>query len=197
MTGLNKLKRVIKEHKGIITASLAEKNNIHREYLSLLVKEGELERVNHGVYVAPDVWEDPMLINQLKRTKMIYSHETSLFLHDLTDRDPVQYIVTVPQGYNASRLKKEGFIVHTIKKEWFELGVCTKKTVFGNEVRTYSMERTICDILRDRKNQDSFIVNDALKRYVKRKEKDLNKLMKYASELRIETVLRTYLEVLL
>jgi len=197
MTGSNKLKRIIKEHGGIITASLAKKNNIHREYLSHLVKEGELERVSHGVYVAPDVWEDFLFINQLKRTKVIYSHETALYLHDLTDRDPVQYVVTVPQGYNTARLKKGGMIVHTVKKEWFELGVCLKKTTFGNEVRTYNMERTICDVLRDRSNQDPAIVNDALKRYFKRKEKDLNKLMKYASELKIETVLRTYLEVLL
>ena len=47
------------------------------------------------------------------------------------------------------------------------------------------MERTICDILRDRNNQDPAIVNDALKRYVRKKEKDLNKLMKYAKELRL------------
>ncbi|MDD4570492.1 MAG: abortive phage infection protein [Tepidanaerobacteraceae bacterium] len=197
MTGTNKLKRIIEEHGGIITTSLVEKNNIHREYLGILVKEGELDRVSYGVYATPDVWEDFLLINQLKRTKMIYSHETALYLHDLTDRDPVQYVVTVPQGYNPARLKKEGLIVHTIKKEWFKLGVCTKKTTFGNEVRTYNMERTICDILRDRNNQDPAIVNDALKRYFNRKEKDLNKLMKYAGELRIETVLRTYLEVLL
>lgn len=59
------------------------------------------------------------------------------------------------------------------------------------------MERTICDILRDRNNQDPAIINDSIKRYFSRKEKDLNKLMKYAKELRIETVLRTYSEVLL
>lgn len=197
MAGVNRLKNLIKKNGGIITTSLAEKNNIHREYLNSLVKEGELERVSHGIYITPDVWEDRLLINQLKRTRMIYSHETALYLHDLTDRDPLQYVVTVPQGYNPTRIKEEGLIVHTIKREWFELGVCTKKTAFGNEVKTYNMERTICDILRDRNNQDSAIVNDSLKRYFGRKEKDLNKLMKYAKELRIETVLRTYLEVLL
>lgn len=197
MTGVNRLKKLIQKHGGIITTSIVEKNNIHREYLNSLVKEGELERVSRGIYITPDVWEDRLLINQLKRTRMIYSHETALYLHDLTDRDPLKYVVTVPQGYNPSRLKEEGFIIHTIKKEWFELGLCIKKTTFGNEVKTYNMERTICDILRDRNNQDPAIINDSIKRYFSRKEKDLNKLMKYAKELRIETVLRTYSEVLL
>lgn len=197
MTGVNRLKKLIQKHGGIITTSIVGKNNIHREYLNSLVKEGELERVSRGVFITPDVWEDRLLINQLKRTRTIYSHETALYLHDLTDRDPLKYVVTVPQGYNPSSLKEEGFIIHTIKKEWFELGLCTKKTTFGNEVKTYNMERTICDILRDRNNQDPAIINDSIKRYFSRKEKDLNKLMKYAKELRIETVLRTYSEVLL
>ena len=128
---------------------------------------------------------------------MVYSHETALFLNDLTDRDPVSYCVTVPTGYNTSKLKQDGLIVHTIKKELLDLGICTKQTSFGNDIRTYDMERTICDMLRDRKNQDIAVVSDALKRYARRSDKDLNKLMKYADVLRIEKVLRSYLEVLL
>ena len=59
------------------------------------------------------------------------------------------------------------------------------------------MERTICDILRDRNNQDPAVVNDSIKRYLNKKDKDLNKLMKYAGLLRVENVIRLYLEVLL
>lgn len=138
-----------------------------------------------------------MLIHQLRKSKMVYSHETALFLHDLTDRDPVAYCVTVPTGYNTSRLKQDGLIVYTIKKELLDLGICTKQTTFGNDIRVYNMERTICDILRDRKNQDVVVVSDALKRYIRRPDKDLNRLMKYAGILRVEKVLRNYLEVLL
>lgn len=197
MTAKDRLKKILEENDGIFTAKLAEENNIHREYLRLLVKEGELDRVSHGVYASLDAWEDSLYINQLKKSKIIYSHETALFLHGLTDRDPLKYVVTVPRGYNSTRLKKEGLIVYTVKKECFELGVSNKKTIFGNNVRTYNPERTICDILRDRNNQDPAIVSDALKRYFASKEKDLNKLMEYAKELRIEVVLRTYSEVLL
>jgi predicted transcriptional regulator of viral defense system len=117
-------------------------------------------------------------------------------LHDLTDRDPVQYVVTVPHGYNPTRLKQEGLKVHTIKKELFGLGVCDKETVFGHKIKTYDMERTICDILRDRNNQDAAIVNGAVKLYFNRKDKDLNMLMKYAGLLRIENALRPYLGVM-
>ena len=197
MTGTEKLEALIKSSKGVITSKQATNHNIHREYLSEFVRQGKLERIAHGIYITPDVWEDKMLIHQLRKSKMVYSHESALFLHDLTDRDPVAYCVTVPTGYNTSRLKQDGLIVYTIKKELLDLGICTKQTTFGNDIRVYNMERTICDILRDRKNQDVVVVSDALKRYIRRPDKDLNRLMKYAGILRVEKVLRNYLEVLL
>jgi len=177
MSNAKTLEKLIKSSGGVITAKLAEENNIHREYLSELTRAGKLERVAYGVYITPDVWEDKMLIHQLRKKKMIYSHETALFLNDLTDRESLAYSVTVPYGYNDSRLKKEGFyndsrlkkeglIVHTVKQELFELGATTKQTTFGNDVRVYDPERSICDLIRDRNNQDQAIITDALKRYV-------------------------------
>lgn len=197
MTGAEKLEALIKSSKGVITTKLANAHGIHRQYLSEFTKQGKLERIAHGIYITPDVWEDKMLIHQLRKEKMVYSHETALFLHDLTDRDPAKYCVTVPTGYNTSKLNEDGLIVYTIKKELFELGICTKKTIFGNDVRTYDMERTICDIIRDRNNQDVAVLSDALKKYTQRLDKDLNRLMKYAELLRVEKILRNYLEVLL
>ncbi len=197
MTGSEKLESLMKSSKGVITAKLADTHDIHREYLSEFTRQGKLERISHGIYITPDVWGDRMLIHQLRKEKMVYSHETALFLHDLTDRDPVVYCVTVPTGYNTSKLNEDGLIVYTIKKELFELGICIRQTVFGNDVRTYDMERTICDIIRDRNNQDAAVVSDALKKYAQRSDKDLNRLMKYAELLRVEKILRNYLEVLL
>lgn len=197
MTKSEELEVLIEKSGGIITTKLVESNHIHRQYLSKLVREGKLERVAYGVYITPDAWEDKMAIYQLRKDKIIYSHETALYLLDLTDREPLVYSVTVPYGYNASRLKKEGLTIHTVKRELFEFGVCIKKNAFGNNIKTYDMERTICDILRDRNNQDADTVADALKRYSNRQDKDINKLMKYAGAFRVENILRPYLEVLL
>ena len=58
------------------------------------------------------------------------------------------------------------------------------------------MERTICDIIRDRNKIDSQIFNTALKEYIKRKDKNLNLLYKYAKEFNILKILKMYLEVL-
>jgi len=197
MNTYSKLEKLIKNNNGVITTRMINDLNIHREYLQELIRQGQLERVAYGVYITPDVWEDKMLIHQLRKKKMIYSHETALYLNNLTDREPLAYTVTVPFGYNDSRLKKEGLIVHTVKVELFELGVRDAKTVFGNIVKTYDRERTICDLIKDRNNQDPAIITDALKRYVAKKDKDLNKLINFAEKFRVKKFVNTYLEVLL
>lgn len=197
MSGISKLEELLKISRGVITAKFADAHGIHREYLSEFVRQGKLDRIAHGIYITSEAWKDKMLIIQLRKQKMVYSHETALFLHNLIDSDPVAYCVTVPTGYHTSKLNQEGLIVHTVKKELLYLGICIRKTILGNDVRTYNMERSICDILRDRNNQNTTVISDALKRYVREKDKDINQLIEYAKSLRVEKILRNYLEVLL
>jgi len=193
----NELQLVLKQNGGTVTTAEANKVGVSNERLRLLVKSGDLERVTFGVYILPDEFADKMYIAQLRRPKIIYSHETALFLHDLTDRDPINYSVTVPTGYNASRLQEDGFTVFMIKRELHEIGVTKITTVFGNPVRVYGLERTICDCLRSRNQLDIAIVTDALKRYSRRKDKNLNTLMEMAETYKVTKLIRRYMEVLL
>ena len=130
----NELQSVLKQHGGIVTTAQANEAGVSNERMRLLVQSGDLERVTTGVYVLPDEFADKMYIAQLRRSKIIYSHETALFLHELTDRDPISYMVTVPTGYNPTRLREDGFTVFTIKRELHEIGVTKLTTIFGNSV---------------------------------------------------------------
>ena len=192
-----KLRALLMQKEGTVTTAEANKIGISNERLRLLVKSGELERAAFGVYVLPDEFIDKMYIAQLKRPKIIYSHETALFLHDLTDRDPISYAVTVPAGYNIAQLRKEGFTVYSIKRELHDLGVTKLTTMFGYIVIVYGLERTICDCLRSRNRMDISVVTDAVKRYVLRKDKDLYTLMKMSETFGVSKLIRSYMEVLL
>lgn len=193
----HELQSVFKQNGGIVTTAEANGVGVSNERLRLLVKSGDLERVSFGVYTLTDELADKIYIAQLRRPKTIYSHETALFLHDLSDRDPISYTITVPTGYNASRLHDDGFTVFTIKRELHGLGVTKLATMFGKSVVVYDLERTICDCLRSRNKLDISIVTDAMKRYVRRKDKDLYVLMQMAKTFQVTKLVRSYLEVLL
>ena len=67
----------------------------------------------------------------------------------------------------------------------------------GNTVRAYSVERTLCDILRPHSHVDIKVVTEAYKHYITRTDKNIPVLSEYAKISKVETRLRSYLEVLL
>ena len=87
--------------------------------------------------------------------------------------------------------------VYTVKKELLDVGKRTVKSNQGNEIPMYDLERTICDLVRSRSSIEAQDFNAVLKAYVGRKDKDLNKLMKYVKLFRVDKIVRNYMEVLL
>ena len=191
------LQSLCEQSGGILLTKDIVNAGVPSSYLTAFLRDGKLERVGHGVYITPDVLEDKMFTLQARKNRLIYSHDTALFLHDLTDRDPLTYSVTVPTGYNTKRLTEEGLSVFSIKPHLYGMGITMAQSPFGRPIRAYDAERTLCDMLRSRRQMDGALFPEALKRYVRRKSKNIPLLMRYAESLRVDKLLRQYLEVLL
>lgn len=191
------LESLIEEHEGLILTKDVTEAGIPRTYLGTFVREDILERTAHGVYLSRDAFEDEMYSLQAKSNRLIYSHETAAYLHDLTDRDPLQWSGTVPTGYNSASFKNEDVKVYTVKKELHKVGMTIEKTEFGRDVNVYNKERTICDLIRSRNKLDADLVNGAIRRYVGSKDKNIPLLLRYAEKFRVQKILRSYLEILL
>lgn len=191
------LEDLIDDSDGIVLTKDVVNAGIPRQYLTIFTKENKLERVAQGVYLSPTTFDDEMYRIQAKNQRVIFSHETALYLHDLTDRDPLELTVTVPTGYNATHLKEDGLVIHTVKKSLHQLGTIDMKTMFGRDIKAYNKERTICDIIRNRKNMDPAILTESIKRYLNLKDKNIPLLLRYAKKLNIESILREYLGMLL
>lgn len=197
MSNRSKLEALIQKQNGTILSSDLDKYEIPRTYLQMMVAEGTLERMDRGIYVAADTLEDEMYALQAKYPKLIYSHETALFLHGLTDRTPFEYTATVPSGYKTVSKLRERCKVYYIKSELHEIGIEIIKSTLDNSLRVYNVERTICDVVRSRNRIDIQIFNDALKRFVKLSSVDYSLLLDYSKQMKIDSVLKGYLEVLL
>lgn len=197
MNYIKRIEKIIKNQNGTLLSSDLDRYNIPRTYLSIMVEEGKLERVGRGIYVLPDSIEDEMYIMQKKYPNLIYSHETALFLYQLSDRTPFEYSATVPSGYKVVENISDGFKIYYIKKDLHQMGSIQLKTSFGNPIKVYNIERTICDILRSKNRIDIQILTDALKRVVKIKFLDYILISEYARKFNVEKALNNYMEVLL
>lgn len=191
------LDKLIIERKGLIITKEVENAGIPRHYLTIFTRENKLDRVSQGVYLTPDALDDEMFRLQARSERAIFSHETALYVHGLTDRDPMEWSVTVPYGYNGSYLRAVGIKVYTVKYEQYQMGITWGETIYGRPIKVYDNERTICDIIRTRNNMDIAILNESIRRYLDRKDKNIPLLLRYGKELGVHNILRNYMEILL
>lgn len=192
-----KLDGLVERNNGYLITAIAQEEGISRQSVAKYVKTNNVEKVAQGIYVTENTWPDELYVLQLKNKEIIYSFETALYLHGLMEREPTYTEVTVKYGYNASHLKSKGLKIRTAIPELYNMGIEYVKTSFGNVVKTYDMERTICDIIKYKKYMDIQVFTYALKEYVKNKNKRIPLLMVYAEKLRIADKVRMYFEMLL
>lgn len=193
----DKLDVLLNKNNGYLKTSDAVRVGVSRPYFGEYVRKRGLERVARGLYMSPDAWDDGMYVIQSRYPQAIFSHETALYLLNLAEREPVQYAVTLPAGTGSAGLIKCGVKVYKIKKKFWSVGIINAKTPAGHTVKIYNAERTICDLLRSRRNIEIQDIQAAIKGYVRLKKKNIPLLMRYAKMLSLEKIVRQYMEVLL
>jgi len=188
---------LIQENNGFLKTSDAVKAGISRSYLSAFVQDRKLERVAHGLYMSLDAWEDNLYVIQVRYPLAVFSHETALYLLGLAEREPTQYSLTLKAGKNVLGLTKQGIKVYKVKDELFDKGIIETKSPVGNIIRVYNKERTICDLVRSRRNIEIQDLQSAIKEYVLLRDKNLPLLMRYAKDFSVDKIILRYMEVLL
>lgn len=188
---------IARKYGGIVETKTAAAHGISKAMLYKLCRENEIYRIVQGQYILPDDMQDELLSISKRSDRIIFSHETALFLHGISDRTPFEHTITVPSHCTVSAAIKSECKVYYIKSELFELGKTECKTPAGNLVPCYDLERTVCDVVRSRNRIGTETFLAALKRYAADPRKNLNTLDRYAKKMRVANVLRQYLEVLL
>ena len=187
---------VMEQNGGYITSKEARSNGIDNKTLHRMASNGLIERLARGLYVNADIFPDTFYITQYRCPRGIFSHETALFLHDFSDRNPLRLMMTIPSGWNSKLLNDENMLFFYSEPERMRLGICETKTSSGMSVYVYDIERTLCDCLRNIDKLDRDLVLTALKQYTRRKNRDNAKLLEYATALKIRDIVYRYLEVL-
>lgn len=182
---------------GMLLTKNAIQGGIKKDEFYRFIATNHFEKVAHGMYLSPEAWEDESFVLHQRCPQAVFSHDEALFYHGLTDREPMQQTLTIYSGYNTQKLKESGIKVFTIKKELLNVGKIEVENSYGHKIPVYDLERTICDLMRSRRYFEIQDFQTAIKTYVKRPDKDLNKLMTYAPLFHVEKRIRQYMEVLL
>lgn len=198
MTNFEKISKIIDYNGGYITRREVNKANIPSAILSEYARKHNLIKRCPGFYSTEEWMVDDYFVFQYQYPKLIYSFYGAAYLHKLGDYMPVSLEVTGPKNYRPFPLPKKGVLLHTDTRDLtYNLGISEVKTIYGNSVKVYDIEKTVCDFIRNREKLDLESFIKCLSFYKKRKDKDVNKLIKYAKIMKIEDKVNSLMEVLL
>lgn len=194
MTNKDKVLEIAKKNNGVVLTSQITEAKIPRAVLINMVNEKVLFPVQRGIYVTDEGYVDDFYLLQARFPKGIFSHETALYLQGFSDRAPIIPTMTFRYGTSTSRMK--GKIRPVIVSSDFELGkIEIEKN--GSKLMVYDVERTLVDMLKPRYDTDFEQFIPAIKRYAASKNKDINKLFRYAQHFGLEVEMQKYIGGLL
>ncbi|MDD4035741.1 MAG: type IV toxin-antitoxin system AbiEi family antitoxin domain-containing protein [Bacilli bacterium] len=186
---------LMNKNNGYITSKLITGLGIHRMYLNILQKEKVIEKVANGVYMDVNKLEDSYYVFSISTPNAVFSHMMALYFYGLSIKAPSeQYDITVCNNYFNYKIKNHN--VFYVSEDIYKIGLTEVETPAGNKVKAYDMERCICDIIRSKKRMDIELVKYSVKEYLKRKDKDLNKLSIYADKMGINNEVMGFVSIM-
>ncbi len=193
----NKIVALVEQNDGFIKTGMVEKSGIGRHVLKQYLDTGKLVRIRKGIYVLGDGLADEYILLQIQCSKAIFSYGTALYLWGMSDRVPHNIDITIPQGTNITRLRKDNpdLRCHYVQPELYELGISQVQSPQGGTVRLYDKERCICDLIRHKDQIEMQLYTQAIQEYFKN-QPNRRKILKYGKQFGIEEKIRTYMEVL-
>lgn len=191
------IKRVTRQNSGVITTKQMEEIGLYRGSIKKYVDDGKLVKEGKGLYSLASDYSDEYVILQKRSEQLVFSYGTALYLWGMSDRVPHVIHVTVPQGFNSTRIKRhhEKTKFHYVQKNVWDLGITETETSFGNKVKLYDKERCICDLVLFKDKVDKQLYIQAIKEYFKGTYR-IRKLLKYAKVFGIEEKIRDYIDIL-
>ena len=194
MDYVKEIKEKIKKTGGVITSKELKESNIPTIYLTRMVEKGILIRADRGIYIDSNGDYDEYYFFHNRYKTAVFSYVSALYLHQFTDIIPEEIEVTVYSGYNPHRISRN-VRIHYVTKKIFDLGIAECQTMFGNTVKVYDLERTICDIIKNRNEIETELFAKTINRYARYENKDLNKLYEYSKKMKIFAKVKEILEI--
>lgn len=206
------------KYNGNIVRKFMNKAGISNYYLDKFIDKYQLKKISSGMYIFPHKTLDAPFLFQSQYSKAVISHETALYMLDLSDVIPRRTIMSMPRDYKLSQIEKnanhymkicDGLynnnksliisypendpILLTRNAPIDSAQIVLKKTMNNNLVRVTSAEKTIADVLAPNSTTEEEVKYEAIKKYYDLHPRDSKRLRSVAQKQGILKVLDKYL----
>ena len=189
---------VLPEDQKIFSMQELKSKGFTQYKIGKLVDEGKLLRLNKSYYENAEYCgeESDFYYVEAYAPKGIICLLSAAVYYNLTTYIPVAVDVAIPRKAKVSTMPDwPQMNVHHYTDSRHELGITTVREG-KNEFQIYDIEKTVVDIVFYREKVGIEETREILVTYLRRMDRNLNRLLKYAELMKCDKVMRQYLEVL-
>lgn len=187
------IKMILRDNNGYISTADFVKNGVRKSQIPKYVQLGLIRKVDYGLYIDNNLFEDEYFIIQKKYPSAIFSYNTAFHILNLTNRTPYEVDITLKRKQRI----RGNYNVHYVSDKYYDIGIIEAISPCGNLVKVYNAERSVCDMLRTDGEFDLELQNRILDYYFRSKDKDIDKLLEYAKIFNIYDKVNTIVEVMM
>jgi predicted transcriptional regulator of viral defense system len=184
---------------GVVRPRDLDAHGIARTYLRRLRARGKLRLIGRGLYALADAEpsdQHNLAIVARRVPDAVVCLLSALRVHDLTTQSPFEVWIAIPK--TARTPKVDGVPVRIVRmaEKPLTAGVMRIR-VDGVMVPVFELEKTVVDCFRFRARIGLDVALEAMREYLRRPHRDLERLLKHAAVDRVALSMRPYLEAML
>jgi predicted transcriptional regulator of viral defense system len=196
-TKTEKLLKLV-QRKHIIRANDLNIAGIPRNYLSRLVKRGQLLKLGRGIYAAetlPASEHISLLEVSCQIPKAVICLLSALKFHEIGTQVPHEVWVAIDVKAWAPQIDSPAIRIARFSGDALSFGV-EQKRISGMEIRVFNPAKTVADCFKFRHKIGMDVALEALRDCYSQKKASMDELWEAAKICRVANVMRPYLESL-
>ena len=186
------LSSIFEENHGYLSSRELNKKSSLYVALRLLVEQGVVEKIKPGLY------RHSAFIQQDELTEVAKIYPQGVFCmfsawhyYELIGQIPPVHHIAFP---NKTKIKLLDY--PPVKVYYWSAQLLGLQQIQLDGFKIFSLEKSVCDAVKFRNKIGKNTMAEILKNYLKRKDKDLNMLIRVAKQMRMDNLLREYLNLI-
>ncbi|MEI6697341.1 MAG: hypothetical protein WCO13_14900 [Bacteroidota bacterium] len=194
---MEKLEELFVQNKGYLTSKLIRGNRSLYYQLKTMLATEKVVQIKRGLYRHVDFAEEASWGETCKiAPQAVICLFSAWRFYELSTQTSTVIHVAIPAKVKVLLPNYPPIKLYYWNKRFYETGII-ETTYNEDEITIYDIEKSVCDAIRYRNKVGADITSEVLRNYLKRKDRNLDKLTKYAQNMRIEPVLNQYLSMML
>ncbi len=189
--------KLARRTEGVTPRELADKG-IHRQILTRLVEEGEIERVARGVYRLPEhsaTENQGLVLATAAVPHGVICLLSALQYHGIGTQLPSEVWIALDRRAWRPRLAYPPLRIVRYTGKALSAGVETHR-MEGRQVKVYGLAKTVADCFKYRNKIGLDVALEALREGWRARRFTMDELDRYAVICRVQRVMRPYLEAI-